>query len=69
MRDVHYGWLLRYSHSNGASFIFIFIYCHILKGIYFRSYSPGTSKKLLFISGVVIFILMMATAFIGYVLP
>jgi len=69
MRDVHYGWLLRYAHSNGASFIFIFIYCHILKGIYFRSYLPGTSKNILFSVGVIIFILMMGTAFIGYVLP
>jgi len=69
MRDVNYGWLLRYFHSNGASMIFILIYIHIAKAIYFRSYMPGKGRLILFFSGILIFLLMMGTAFIGYVLP
>jgi len=69
MRDVSYGWLLRYFHSNGASMIFIMLYTHIAKALYFRSYTPGHSRAGLFFSGVIIFLLMMGTAFIGYVLP
>ena len=67
MRDVNNGWLIRYIHANGASMFFIVIYCHIFRGLYFGSYiSP---RGLLWISGVIIFLLMMATAFMGYVLP
>ncbi|TIA67815.1 hypothetical protein E3P91_04201 [Wallemia ichthyophaga] len=67
MRDVNYGWLLRYMHANGASFFFIFVYLHIGRGLYYGSYrSPRT---LTWSIGVIIFILMMATAFLGYVLP
>jgi len=67
MRDVNYGWLLRYFHANGASLFFIVLYIHIGKGLYFGSYCYP--KGLLWASGVVIFLLTMATAFIGYVLP
>lgn len=67
MRDVNYGWLLRYMHANVASFFFIFVYLHIGRGLYYGSYrSPRT---LLWSIGVVILILMMAIAFLGYVLP
>jgi ubiquinol-cytochrome c reductase cytochrome b subunit len=67
MRDVNNGWFLRYLHANGASFFFIFVYLHIGRGLYYGSYrSPRT---LLWSIGVIIYILMMATAFIGYVLP
>jgi quinol-cytochrome oxidoreductase complex cytochrome b subunit len=67
MRDVDYGWLMRYIHANGASMFFIVVYIHIARGLYFGSYmSP---KELPWMVGVVIFILMMATAFMGYVLP
>lgn len=66
MRDVNSGWLLRYLHSNGASFFFLVVYIHIARGFYYRSYQHN---PLLWISGVIIFVLMMATAFIGYVLP
>jgi len=67
MRDVNYGWLIRYSHANGASFFFIVVYVHIFRGLYYGSYI--TPREYLWCSGVVIFILMMATAFMGYVLP
>jgi ubiquinol-cytochrome c reductase cytochrome b subunit len=67
MRDVNNGWLVRYLHANGASMFFIVVYSHIFRGLYYGSYmSP---RELLWCSGVVIFILMMATAFMGYVLP
>lgn len=67
MRDVQYGWLLRYLHSNGASMVFILLYIHIGKGLYYKSY---THKRIpLWFSGIIIFFLMMITAFIGYVLP
>ena len=67
MRDVNNGWFLRYLHANGASFFFIFVYLHMGRGLYYGSYrSPRT---LLWSIGVVIYILMMAIAFIGYVLP
>jgi len=66
-RDVNNGWLLRYFHANGASFFFINVYLHIGRGLYYRSYSAP--RGMLWIIGVIIFILMMATAFIGYVLP
>nr|YP_010394008.1 apocytochrome b [Hyaloperonospora arabidopsidis]DAZ88016.1 TPA_asm: apocytochrome b [Hyaloperonospora arabidopsidis] len=67
MRDVNNGWLIRYLHANGASFFFIVVYIHIFRGLYYGSYI--TPREALWCSGVVIFILMMATAFMGYVLP
>jgi ubiquinol-cytochrome c reductase cytochrome b subunit len=67
MRDVNNGWLMRYTHANGASFFFIVVYVHIFRGLYYGSYI--TPREALWCSGVVIFILMMATAFMGYVLP
>lgn len=67
IRDVNYGWLLRYSHANGASFFFIIVYIHIFRGLYYGSYiSP---RGILWCSGVLIFFLIIGTAFIGYVLP
>ncbi len=66
-RDVNYGWLVRAIHANGASFFFIAVYIHILRGIYYGSYKKP--RELLWILGVVILLLMMATAFMGYVLP
>jgi ubiquinol-cytochrome c reductase cytochrome b subunit len=67
MRDVNNGWLIRYAHANGASFFFLVVYIHIARGMYYGSYmSP---REHLWGSGVLIFVLMMATAFIGYVLP
>jgi len=67
MRDVNSGWLLRYLHSNGGSFFFIVVYIHILRGLYYGSYKAP--RELLWILGVILLILMMATAFMGYVLP
>ena len=67
MRDVNNGWILRYGHANGASFFFIVVYLHIARGLFFGSYMKP--RGALWVSGVVIFVLMMATAFIGYVLP
>ncbi len=67
MRDVNYGWLIRYSHANGASMFFIVVYVHIFRGLYYGSYKAP--RELLWIVGVVILLLMMATAFMGYVLP
>lgn len=67
MRDVNNGWLMRYTHANGASFFFIVVYIHIFRGLYYGSYI--TPREYLWCSGVIIFILMMATAFMGYVLP
>jgi ubiquinol-cytochrome c reductase cytochrome b subunit len=67
MRDVHYGWLIRYLHSNGASMFFIAVYIHMFRGLYYGSYKAP--REVLWILGVVIFLLMMATAFMGYVLP
>ena len=67
MRDVNYGWLIRYVHQNGASMFFIVTYIHIFRGLYYGSYK--TPRELLWMIGVVILLLMMATAFMGYVLP
>jgi quinol-cytochrome oxidoreductase complex cytochrome b subunit len=67
MRDVDFGWLIRYIHMNGASFFFIVVYIHIFRGLYYGSYKAP--RELLWILGVVILLLMMATAFMGYVLP
>ena len=67
MRDVNHGWLIRYIHMNAASFFFIVVYIHIFRGLYYGSYKAP--RELLWILVVVIFLLMMATAFMGYVLP
>ena len=66
MRDVNYGWLMRYMHANGASFFFIVVYIHILRGMYYGSYKAP--REILWWMGIIIFILMMASAFMGYVL-
>ncbi len=66
-RDVNNGWLVRYLHANGASFFFIVVYAHILRGLYYGSYARP--REHLWRSGIVIFILRRATGFIGYVLP
>ncbi len=67
MRDVNYGWLLRYMHANGASMFFVAVFIHMFRGLYYGSYKAP--RELLWLIGVVIFVLMMATAFMGYVLP
>ena len=67
MRDVSNGWLIRYAHANGASFFFIVVYIHIFRGLYYGSYMYP--RQYLWCSGVIIFLLMMATGFMGYVLP
>ncbi len=67
MRDVNYGWLLRYLHANGASMFFLAVYIHIFRGMYYGSYKEP--REVLWMLGVFIFIVMMATAFMGYVLP
>lgn len=67
MRNVNWGWLMRYAHANGASFFFIVIYLHIFRGFYYSSYKAP--REMIWLLGVVIFLLMMATAFMGYVLP
>ena len=67
MRDVNYGWLMRYIHMNGASMFFIVTYIHMFRGLYYGSYKEP--RELLWMLGVVILLLMMATAFMGYVLP
>jgi ubiquinol-cytochrome c reductase cytochrome b subunit len=67
MRDVNYGWLLRYIHQNGASMFFIVTYIHMFRSMYYGSYKKP--RELLWILGVVILLVLMATAFMGYVLP
>ena len=67
MRDVNFGWLIRYIHMNGASMFFIAVFIHIFRGLYFGSYKAP--REILWMLGVVILLLMMATAFMGYVLP
>jgi ubiquinol-cytochrome c reductase cytochrome b subunit len=67
MRDVNYGWLLRYLHMNGASFFFLAVYVHMFRGMYYGSFKKP--RELLWIFGVLIYLLMMATAFMGYTLP
>ena len=66
MRDVNGGWMLRYMHATGASFFFVVVYVHIFRGLYYGSYKPP--REVLWMLGLVIFLLMMATAFMGYVL-
>jgi ubiquinol-cytochrome c reductase cytochrome b/c1 subunit len=67
MRDVNYGWLLRYLHSNGASMFFFAVYIHMFRGMYYGSYKEP--REVLWILGVIIYLLMMATGFLGYTLP
>ena len=67
MRDVNGGWFLRYAHANGASMFFIVVYLHIARGLFYGSYKPP--REVIWLLGLVIFLLMMATAFMGYVLP
>jgi quinol-cytochrome oxidoreductase complex cytochrome b subunit len=67
MRDVNYGWLMRYMHMNGASMFFIVVYIHVFRGLYYGSYRAP--REMLWIIGVFILLAMMATAFMGYVLP
>ncbi|ODT88772.1 cytochrome b N-terminal domain-containing protein [Phenylobacterium sp. SCN 70-31] len=67
MRDVNYGWLIRYMHANGASMFFLAVYLHMFRGLYYGSYKAP--REVLWILGCVIYLAMMATAFIGYVLP
>src|ERR1700712_4280065 len=62
MRDVSYGWLLRYVHANGASMFFIIVYMHMFRGLYYSSYSYP--REIVWCSGVIIYLLMMATGFI-----
>jgi ubiquinol-cytochrome c reductase cytochrome b/c1 subunit len=67
MRDVNYGWLLRYIHMNGGSMFFMVVYIHLFRGMYYGSYK--TPRELLWWIGVIILLLMIMTAFLGYVLP
>src|SRR6201987_5054374 len=67
MRDVNYGWLLRYAHMNGASMFFAIVYIHLFRGLDYGSYKAP--RELLWILGVIILVLLIATAFMGYVLP
>jgi ubiquinol-cytochrome c reductase cytochrome b subunit len=67
MRNVNQGWFLRYLHANGASFFFLVTYIHIFRGLYYGSYKAP--REMVWMLGLVIFLLMMATAFMGYVLP
>ena len=67
MRDVNYGWLIRYVHANGASMFFLAVYIHIFRALYYGSYK--SPREVIWIIGMLIYFLMMATAFLGYVLP
>jgi len=67
MRDVNWGWMLRYAHANGASMFFVVIYLHIFRGFFYGSYKAP--REMVWLLGVVIFLLLMATGFMGYVLP
>ncbi len=67
MRDVNYGWLVRYIHSNGASMFFVAVYIHMFRGLYYGSYK--SPREVLWILGVLLYLLMVTTAFLGYVLP
>nr|YP_010620149.1 Apocytochrome b [Herposiphonia versicolor]WAX04185.1 Apocytochrome b [Herposiphonia versicolor] len=67
MRDVNFGWLIRYMHANGASMFFIVVYFHIFRGLYFGSYTKP--KQWVWVIGILILLIMIITAFIGYVLP
>jgi ubiquinol-cytochrome c reductase cytochrome b subunit len=67
MRDVNHGWMIRYIHANGASMFFLAVYVHIARGFYYGSYKAP--REVLWLLGCIIYLLMMATAFMGYVLP
>jgi len=67
MRDVNYGWLIRYTHMNGATLFFIAVYLHIFRGLYYGSYKAP--REVTWIIGMLIYLAMMATGFLGYVLP
>ena len=67
MREVNFGWLLRYIHSNGASMFFIIVYIHLFRGLYYGSYT--SPRHFVWIFGIIILLLMIITAFVGYVLP
>ena len=67
MRNVNYGWLIRYVHANGASMFFLAVYIHIFRALFYGSYKAP--REMIWILGMLIYILMMATAFMGYVLP
>jgi ubiquinol-cytochrome c reductase cytochrome b subunit len=67
MRDVNYGWLIRYMHANGASMFFLVVFIHIFRGLYYGSYKAP--REILWWLGIIILLLMMASAFMGYVLP
>ncbi len=67
MRDVNYGWLIRYIHANGASMFFLAVYIHIFRSLYYGSYK--SPREVIWIIGMIIYLLMMMTAFMGYVLP
>ncbi len=67
MRDVNYGWMIRYAHANGASMFFFAVYIHMFRGLYYGSYKAP--REVLWILGCIIYFLMIATAFMGYVLP
>ncbi len=67
MRDVNHGWMLRYIHSNGAAMFFVAVYIHLFRGLYYGSFKPP--REIIWWLGIVILLLMMATAFMGYVLP
>jgi ubiquinol-cytochrome c reductase cytochrome b/c1 subunit len=67
MRDVNYGWLMRYLHATGASMFFFAVYVHMFRGLYYGSYKEP--REVLWILGVIIYLLMMATGFLGYTLP
>ena len=67
MRDVNYGWLIRYIHSNGASMFFLAVYIHIFRSLFYGSYK--SPREMIWIIGIIIYLLMMAAAFMGYVLP
>ncbi len=67
MRDVNYGWLIRYVHANGASMFFLAVYIHIFRSLFYGSYK--SPREIIWILGIIIYLLMMAAAFMGYVLP
>ena len=67
MRDVNYGWLIRYIHANGASMFFLAVYIHIFRSLFYGSYKAP--REIIWIIGIIIYLLMMAAAFLGYVLP
>ena len=67
MRDVPFGWLIRYIHANGASMFFLAVYIHMIRGLYYGSYKEP--REVLWVLGALIFLLMIATAFLGYMLP